>query len=61
MDLKLNIVSKGDLSGSVESSLLDIDSIAEGLEDLEMYSLWDDMDEFVDPFKRQDLESVLNS
>jgi len=60
MNLKLHVNSKVDLKPVVEKSCLDIGSIAEGLEDLEMWSILDNMDEFVDPFTRQDLESVLN-
>jgi len=59
MNLKLNINSKGDLKPLVECSSLDIDSIGEMLEDCEMWSIVDEMDEFITSFKGQDLKQVL--
>lgn len=60
MDLKLNIVSKAVLTGGVETSQLNIDSVGEMLEDYEIWSLIDNMDEFIGGFKGTDLKGVLN-
>ncbi len=60
MDLSLQIISKTDLTNSMETSEPDWDSLRDMVEDYECWSILDDWDDFIVGFRNMDLKGELN-